>query len=52
MEDELSGPNVTPGSPRGSGRKAPWVVMGVVAFTAVCVISLVLLVGLIWLLRS
>ena len=52
MEEDLTGPIVTPGTPKGSGRKAPWVVMGVVTFAAMCVAFVVALGVVIFLLRS
>ena len=52
MEEEPTGPIVTPGTPKGSGRKAPWVVMGVVTFAALCVAFIVAIGVMIFLLRS
>ncbi len=38
-DDEATGPNVTPGRPKGSGRRAPWIVLGVAGFATLCFIA-------------
>lgn len=37
------GPRVTPGRPKGSGNKAPWIVLGLVTVVAIAVLISILL---------
>jgi len=49
-EDEREGPRVAPGLPKGSGSKAPWIVLAVVLVAVFALIASVVIA--VFLLRS
>ncbi len=43
VDDNGGSPHVTPGRPKGSGSRAPWVILGLIV---VCVMAVIISIGI------